>query len=328
MSIIERYIYTATKRLPDKIKKDVEEELRSNIYDMLPENYSETDIRNVLYELGNPVELGNRYRENSQHLIGPAFYGQYLFVLRIVLIIVLCAAPVGAFATVLLDESVNGPLAVIGNILLQTLVFLLEGGVQAFAWVTIIFAFMDKAKGTYLKWPFTGKEWSLEDLEEPRTPQNGAIPTSDPVFSIVMTLVLLIVACFFPEYVAAFEWNNGEFVSTTLFDLEVLKGYIPYILAFALYETVFSVLKLVYQRWTKRLAMLNVISHACGILLTGAFLLNERVINESFKTVFAQAANADIDMFSNLWQRGVWALILLILVMGIWNAVMVFKKVK
>lgn len=59
--MIERYIYTTTKHLPEKTRKDVETELRSNIYDMLSENYDEADVRKVLYELGNPAELANRY---------------------------------------------------------------------------------------------------------------------------------------------------------------------------------------------------------------------------------------------------------------------------
>lgn len=57
--LIERYIYAVTKRMPNKYKKDVSDELRTLIEDMLDERCgnltkSEKDIQVVLTKLGTP----------------------------------------------------------------------------------------------------------------------------------------------------------------------------------------------------------------------------------------------------------------------------------
>ena len=53
--IIIRYVYAVTKNLPLKARKDIEEELKTLIYDMLEERMGETeptkkDIEMVLLE--------------------------------------------------------------------------------------------------------------------------------------------------------------------------------------------------------------------------------------------------------------------------------------
>ena len=84
-NLIERYVHDVARRLPEKEREDVKDELRANIYDMLPEGASEEQIRNVLYELGSPASLAGKYRQNPRYLISPAYYDEYVNVLKWVL---------------------------------------------------------------------------------------------------------------------------------------------------------------------------------------------------------------------------------------------------
>ncbi len=92
--LIERYIYAATKRLPDKIKDDVSEELRALIDDMLSERCEnvtpqDKDIKIVLTELGTPNELYEKYNPDTKNcLIGSPYFSNYKYVLKIILICV------------------------------------------------------------------------------------------------------------------------------------------------------------------------------------------------------------------------------------------------
>lgn len=65
MKLIDQYIYTATKHLSDKEKLDIEVAIRETIEDMLPDDFTDDDVRNVLYELGNPTLLVQKYQENQ-----------------------------------------------------------------------------------------------------------------------------------------------------------------------------------------------------------------------------------------------------------------------
>ena len=63
MNLIDKYIQEVTRRLPEKNRKDIALELRSTIEDMLPKQYSEEEVKEVLKELGNPAILANGYND-------------------------------------------------------------------------------------------------------------------------------------------------------------------------------------------------------------------------------------------------------------------------
>lgn len=328
MNLIERYIYTATKQLPERNREDVEIELRSNIYDMLPDDYNEADVHKVLYELGNPVDLANKYSNKSKYLIGPQHYDGYIHILKLIFIIIICGAPIGGVVTVLLENNVVSPSTTIVDIIVQTIVIMANGCSQAFVWITLIFAILDKSESLYLKWPFTGQEWSVKDLEEPYSKKDGGIEKSEPIFSIVITLVITIAICFFPEYPGWYRFVDGELIMTPLFNLEIVKGYIPFFLVLGLYEVIFATLQLIYQKWTKSLGVLNIGYNIFSVLLMSSFLLNDRIINNNFKVVFAETINSDIEFFMRIWQLSIWMITILICVMGICSIVSGFKNVK
>jgi uncharacterized membrane protein len=78
MNLIDSYLHAVTENLPETTREDVISELRANIYDMLPCDYTENDVREVLVKLGNPVRLADDYSERKKYLIGPALYDSYL----------------------------------------------------------------------------------------------------------------------------------------------------------------------------------------------------------------------------------------------------------
>src|SRR5690554_2970853 len=87
-TLIERYIYAVTKRLPENQRKEIEIELRSLIDDMIMSKSDEPNeaiIKEALLELGDPAELADQYRDKKRYLIGPDYIDQYFFVLKIVL---------------------------------------------------------------------------------------------------------------------------------------------------------------------------------------------------------------------------------------------------
>ena len=75
---IERYVYDVARRLPEKDREEVKKELRANIYDMLPENAGNEQVKKVLYELGSPASLAEKYRQKPRYLISPAYYDEYV----------------------------------------------------------------------------------------------------------------------------------------------------------------------------------------------------------------------------------------------------------
>ena len=66
--------------MPDKIKQDVSNEIRTLIDDIIKERFSNSDykindIKNILMEIGNPYELAYKYDNGyNKCLIGYPYY--------------------------------------------------------------------------------------------------------------------------------------------------------------------------------------------------------------------------------------------------------------
>ncbi|MBQ9123009.1 MAG: hypothetical protein IJY10_05890 [Lachnospiraceae bacterium] len=91
--LIERYVYDVVRRLPEKQRQDIKEELITLIEDMLEERLDngrseKENIEAVLRELGSPATLADKYRGDSGCLISGEYYSVYIQVLKIVIICV------------------------------------------------------------------------------------------------------------------------------------------------------------------------------------------------------------------------------------------------
>ena len=85
--LMERYIYAVTRRLPRAQREEIADELRELIGDMLEADPA-AGMEGVLLELGDPAEFAGRYASPDQCLIGPAYFENYKWLLKVVL---LCA---------------------------------------------------------------------------------------------------------------------------------------------------------------------------------------------------------------------------------------------
>ncbi|MDF2674744.1 MAG: hypothetical protein K0R09_3012, partial [Clostridiales bacterium] len=145
MKTIDRYVLAVAERLPEDIREDIKNELYTNIEDMLPENPLEDDIRIVLEKLGDPVKLANEYRGTKRYLIGPDMYDSYISVLKLVTGIVAIVFVIVS----LLKAAVNPPASegLIGmsiDILANTIGAVIEGAIQGFMWVTLVFVILER----------------------------------------------------------------------------------------------------------------------------------------------------------------------------------------
>lgn len=327
MKIIERYIHVVTKHLNEKERYEVEEELQAVISDMLPEDYNEEDVQKVLYKLGNPAVLAEKYQDKPRYLISPSIYNNYLYVLKLVLVIMLCIAPVAAFVSALTDIKPANDITFFVQMITQTLTILFEGAIQAFAWVTIIFAVMDRVKCPYLRWPYTGEEWTIKDLFEAPLTKRNKIDKSESVFSIIFIMIFTVIICFFPQYLGWYTRENSNWSITPLFNTEALSDFIPFLLILALLGVVLAIVKLIYQRWTKGLAIFNAVYNLYSIILTCSFLLTKNIFNIEFIEKLAIGVDKELSDILSIWHYSSWGIIaFIVVVVGIVDIVQGFRK--
>lgn len=329
MKLIDRYVYTATRHLNDKDKAEMEAEIRETISDMLPDDYTDEDVQKVLYELGNPTLLAEKYQEKPRYLIGPYLYNNYLYVLKLVLIIILCIAPIAAFVSIVTEVRPTKDIEFLVLMVTKVLSYMLQGAFQVFTWVTIIFACMERIKSPSMIWPFTGKEWTVKDLVDAPLTKKNKIEKSDPVFSIVFIMIFTIVILFYDQYLGWYTFENGVWNVTPLFYGRDFFGYYPSLLILAIIGIITAIFKLIYQRWTKGLAILNTVYGIVSIVVCSSFLLNKNVYNPEFMKKLAQGVNMELNRILEIWHWGTIGIVFFIIIgTGIWEIIQGFRKIK
>lgn len=321
MEVIDRYVYAVVKRLPEKSRAEVERELRSNIEDMLPDDYEEADVHQALLSLGNPAELAEQYRETKRYLISPELYGNYIYVLKIVSIVALIAIPIAAFVKVLTDAQGDGPFELLIRAFVQAIVMAFQAAMPVFGIVTLIFAFLERADKRYSQWPYTGKPWTIKDLNEVPARHPRSIPRSESIFSIVVSVVFGIAVCFYPDLLAWYSNDNGDWSSLPIFNESELRPYIPFLLVLTAFSVALAILKLIQQKWTTHLAWLNVLLNICDIAFICIFFLDPNLVSEEFITTFAAEVEADPDTFRTTWDNSKHGLAAFISLMMAWDGV-------
>lgn len=251
--MIERYVYDVARRLPEKDREEVKKELRANIYDMLPDGATEEQIKNVLYELGSPASLAEKYRQKPRYLISPAFYDEYVRVLKWVLplvgvIVMVIGFAVGAFDAV--KAGSENYALVFGEILSKGVSMGVSAAFHVLVWTTLGFVIAErsgeksKQSGEY--------SWRIEDLPEVQKSEKAGIPLSESVAELILLTVFAVFGLLFcagklPFAMVVFE---DGFHFTSIFSASFLALCVPAILVSLVLGVVEGIAKIKDRRWS------------------------------------------------------------------------------
>lgn len=276
--LTERYLYAVTKRLPKEQRDDIEKELRGLIEDMLSEKAatepSKKDVEAVLLELGKPAELASKYRGSKNYLIGPDYFGMYIMVLKIVL-----AAVAGGLTIALSIGFIAGErehmLAYIGNSFSD----LISALFQAFGWVTVVFAVMQKYNA---KIDEEDKDWNPKEL--PEIPAEKArIKKGEPIAGIVFTVLAILLFNTVPE-IFGIHWFGETHSYIPVFDMEVFKSMLPFINAVFILSIVKEIFRLVIEKYNLKLAAAVTVVNIISLMITLYAFASPAIWNADFIT--------------------------------------------
>lgn len=300
---VNRYIFDVTRRLPQSQKEDISRELRGLIDDMLEAQAqgepTEQDLNAVLLKLGEPKKLANQYRDKNRYLIGPAYYDQYLLLLKIVLRTVFFGMMVASFVNAALTlnfDSLSMEVNFVVLALVNGVISGFSGLFQGFAWVTVIFACIEYAAKKEPGKAASQGLWNPSTLP-PVPSETAVIRKSEPIAGIILTVVVIILFNFAPQLMGAYSTKNG-FASIPIFDLQVLNQSLLFFnICFAM-GILRESCKLFFGRYSMKLAMIVLALNAVTVLLTVLLFSNTALWNPDFLRMFstAQANLGSIDL--------------------------------
>lgn len=332
MKLIEAYIYEVTRRLPEKMRADIALELRSTIGDMLPENYSEMEVKNVLSKLGNPVELAASYHDTPRYLIGPQVYDTYISTIKLVAPwAILITLAVNIVESIVLFTGEEALLTAIIKASSITFAHIITVLLQVLFWITIAFVIMERTGGLKGNFPmFNNKdEWTPDDLKNITIiPKEKNIPVRDIAFSLIGAILLAILYFNADHFAGIYQTDEtGKLIFTTpYFNQETLLSYSPIIVILILLEIVFNLFKLKIRKWTIALALTNTIVHLLSTIVFIFIISNPNLIHDAFIPQMAETIQTSPSSVATFIDQIIWVSIAVILVTNIIDIFNSFRK--
>ena len=276
-SLTDRYVAAALRRVPADQRDDAEQQLRRDIDDAVQARTTrgeEADAaeRAVLVELGDPIRLAVEYSGRPLYLIGPAFYPDYIRLLRLLLSIVvpIIAIVVGAASVIAGADPWTIVLAAAGSAF--------SVGVQLAFWVTLVFALIDRS-GAQPR-PLSS-DWDLDDL--PELP-DGRIGLGETVASVTGLSLLTWFLLWQPGYQESFDAGGP---SIPILDPALSSFWIPALVAVLLASIAFEIVKYRRGRWTIPLAALNTVLSLAFAIPVLWLIATDQLLNPEFLTAVA-----------------------------------------
>lgn len=330
MEMIDRYIYGVTQKLPQAQRKDIADELRGLIEDMLEErvgggNITKSDVEEVLLELGSPRELADKYRGKKKYLIGPELFEPYILVLKIVLIVVSASIGLAFLVQIILNP---------GSILehfIDMIVSVVTGLPMAFGWTTFSFA-MVGLSGEMKKKDLMGKEWHPSDLP-PIPDEKRRIKRSEPITGIIFYAVFIVLLAFSSDYFGIWVFRDEFTGVVPLLNEQTYGTYLFFILVIFGFGIIKEVIKLVSGKWTYKLAVYTTIVNAVSMaavlfMINGPDFWNPNFMNELVAAGVVAAGSEAFDIVTKVWDQLTFWILLLLIFGLIWDAVYGFIRAR
>ncbi len=284
--MIERYIYEVVKKVPQTAREEIRMELQALIEDMCGEE--ERNVEEVLQKLGDPAEFAKRYRDENNCLIGPEYYDNYMWVLKLAMIGIAISAVVSA---VIQGAFGAGGAGTVGDIVDFLTGFFVElfttavnGAYSVVGIVTIIFAVMEWKKVKLDMKP--KKDWTVDELAAnavsvkswtpsslpPIPDKRAVISRGDSVVSIVFISIFAVLLVFAPELFGAFRLDREKVrVVTSIFNLAEWNTLAPIILFCLFIGMIDEIIRLVTGYYCKAVMWSSIICNMIQVI--GAVVL-------------------------------------------------------
>jgi hypothetical protein len=217
-NLVDRYVFTALRRIPEQQRADIDRELRASIEDAVDARVEagesrEAAVETTLTELGDPERLADRYAGRPAYLIGPELFPAWRRLLKILLWTVLpIVVTVGVVVQIFEDPN-------IGKIIGGAVSGLLTVGAHLCFWVTLVFAIAERTN-TPVK-----VNWSLKDLPRYEAQRAGLGQMLTGVVWVVLLIAALVLQQFTFTDVPLLDPANWSFWWPVMIALFVLRAF-------------------------------------------------------------------------------------------------------
>ncbi len=298
--MIERYIYAVVRRLPEQSQEEIKNELRSNIYDMLPENPTDQQIEAALLELGSPRDLAVKYQPKERFVVSPRYYDDYLYTLKIVAIIFALISVASGLIEAVFTPITSDLFEKVVEIIASIFANAFQSLFTSFALVTLVFWIIEQVnlkKGSC--------EWKIADLPELPKPNTLKISRTEVIleiiFGTVFSVIWIMILSQYHEMIGYYV--EGELIET-FFNPVYLPTYVVLFIISLGVSLFVSALKLIKGQYTPGIAITYTIYEVLNAVLVISFLTIPDLIRPEFFTAISLDSGVAADVIASGVQTG------------------------
>lgn len=274
MELIERYIHEVGRRLPKKMRADVEAELHSLLLDNLEDRLTDSgeaseDLQAaVLQELGPPQLVAQQYNPRVNYIIGPRLFEPYLITVAVVLGITFVAHLIGIL-------TVAADLAVVEGALGDSLAGLIQSLEAGLGTITLVFALIERAV-TVTDGQQDDSTWDPRKM--PKIADYDRIKISGLIVETVFLAFLLVMLNVYPDRIGlSFVKIGADFKMTSWLAPGFYKIHGSLLSAWWFLAILLNITVIWQGRWQRITHLLN-----AGLSLVGAFLFYRIATGQDF----------------------------------------------
>lgn len=295
---IDRYIYAVGEKIPRKLRKSCEANLRKNINEKIinrtnlkriidDKNHSidisecdinESDILDILQELGPPEEMAKRFHTNPSYLIGPELFDLYKLVLVIVGICVTFGIIVANFISILSNQTE------MEKVLIRLPIQLITGGFNAIGSITAIFALLQYFSKEPTKLLSKSTKWQSSSLKPIPMPQSR-IRRRETIIALTFTTLAIILFNFYPDRIAIYTITDQETLSLPIFNATILKQNMLYLNIFWAFQIFVYGYHIKTRQWTLLSRSITILISIGTLLIVLKMANNPMILNTELETV-------------------------------------------
>ena len=292
MELINRYVYQVGRRLPERTRADVEQELRSLLLDALEErtgraaDFTEEEQVALLTEFGPPEQMADKYRPQARYIIGPKLYDLYRLVVTVIAGAGLLAAVVSTAATAVGPDAPS-----VLSLLLQawtTFINVLLSGIGS---ATLIFAVVERVIPEEEFAVGDDKPWNPRDL--PAIEPRDEIKRAGLIVEIAFLALLIAALAAFGDRIGGVFYDGTWHSTPSFLSAAFFSIYLPLFVTRWGLTIGLNVVLLRQGRWQLGTRIADLLFHCFDIYILGRLLSGPSIINpEALRVGLAAAPEA------------------------------------
>lgn len=316
MNLIHIYVSEVVKYLPHQLKKEVKQELTSQIIDMVEEaEGDEKAIESILEKLGSPKDLADRYLNQEKSLIGPRYYDTYIMIVKIVMFALALAFTIIFAMKLIFSQEITG------WTILEYPLSLFNAAIMGFAYVTIIFALIERNQVKTEDKDLVTKRWSVKDLPK----ESVELPTHrlENIFEIGFVSILMFIINFQPQIIGIYSpvshGGQTSWTVTPLLNDTSRNIWIIWVNVWLILMLISGVIKSIYRLEAKHRILLSTFFDFLALVMFVFMIATQNMFVDNIAGIIAPGN----ETFELLVNRGSFTVLVVILTITMFD---IFRK--